>query len=103
MENAVWPTAVVGEAGSVNSVSASACYIGWPKGGTPRYPISSKYSDFAHCAFFSTEFTPTSTAGNCVEIRGCESRKFIGISVAFGVKCIENPQLIQFYSTSIMQ
>ena len=28
MANAFWPTAVVGEADSVNSVSASACHIG---------------------------------------------------------------------------
>ena len=30
-----WPTAVVGEADSVNSVSASACHIGGPKGVSP--------------------------------------------------------------------
>ena len=29
--NAFWPTAVVGEADRVNSVSASACHIGEPK------------------------------------------------------------------------
>ena len=29
--NAFWPTAVVGEADRVNSVSASACHIGGPK------------------------------------------------------------------------
>ena len=34
---AFWPTAVVGEADHVNSVSASACHIGGPKGVTPRY------------------------------------------------------------------
>ena len=33
--NAFWPTAVVGEADSVNSVSASACHIGGPKGVSP--------------------------------------------------------------------
>ena len=33
--NAFWPTAVVGEADSVNSVSASACHIGGPKGVRP--------------------------------------------------------------------
>ena len=33
--NAYWPTAVVGEADSVNSVSASACHIGEPKGVSP--------------------------------------------------------------------
>ena len=33
--NAFWPTAVVGEADSVNSVSASACHIGGPKGINP--------------------------------------------------------------------
>ena len=33
--NAFWPTAVVGEADSVNSVLASACYIGGPKGVSP--------------------------------------------------------------------
>ena len=37
--NAFWPTAVVGEADSVNSVSASACHIGGPKGVTPRYDL----------------------------------------------------------------
>ena len=30
-----WPTAVAGEADSVNSVSASACHIGGPKGVSP--------------------------------------------------------------------
>ena len=35
MANAFWPTAVVGEADSVNSVSASACHIGGPKGVSP--------------------------------------------------------------------
>ena len=35
MANAFWPTAVVGEAESVNSVSASACQIGGPKGVSP--------------------------------------------------------------------
>jgi len=29
--NALWPTAVVGEADSVNFVSASACHVGGPK------------------------------------------------------------------------
>ena len=33
--NAFWPTAVVGEADNVNSVSASACHIGGPKGVSP--------------------------------------------------------------------
>ena len=33
--DAFWPTAVVGEADSVNSVSASACHIGGPKGVSP--------------------------------------------------------------------
>ena len=33
--NAFWPTAVVGEADSVNFVSASACHIGGPKGVNP--------------------------------------------------------------------
>ena len=33
--NPFWPTAVVGEADSVNSVSASACHIGGPKGVSP--------------------------------------------------------------------
>ena len=33
--NAFWPTTVVGEADSVNSVSASACHIGGPKGISP--------------------------------------------------------------------
>ena len=33
--NAFWPTAVVGEADSVNSVSASACHIGGLKGVSP--------------------------------------------------------------------
>ena len=33
--NVFWPTAVVGEADSVNSVSASACHIGGPKGVSP--------------------------------------------------------------------
>ena len=34
--NAFWPTAVLGEADSVNSVSASACHIGGgPKGVSP--------------------------------------------------------------------
>ena len=33
--NAFWPTAVVSEADSVNSVSASACHIGAPKGVSP--------------------------------------------------------------------
>ena len=33
--NAFWPTAVVGEADSVNSVSASACHIGGQKGFNP--------------------------------------------------------------------
>ena len=33
--NAFWPTAVVSEADSVNSVSASACHIGGPKGVSP--------------------------------------------------------------------
>ena len=33
--NAFWLTAVVGEADSVNSVSASACHIGGPKGVIP--------------------------------------------------------------------
>ena len=35
MANAFWPTAVIGEADSVNSVSASACHIGGPKGISP--------------------------------------------------------------------
>ena len=33
--NAFWPTAVVGEADSVNSVSASACHIGGPNSVNP--------------------------------------------------------------------
>ena len=33
--NAFWPTAVVGEADSVSSVSASACHIGGPMGVSP--------------------------------------------------------------------
>ena len=33
--NAFWPTAEVGEADHVNSVSASACHIGGPKGVSP--------------------------------------------------------------------
>ena len=33
--NAFWPTAVVGEADNVNSVSASACHIGGPKEVSP--------------------------------------------------------------------
>ena len=33
--NAFWPTAVVGEAGSFISVSASACHIGGPNGVSP--------------------------------------------------------------------
>ena len=33
--NAFLPTAVIGEADSVNSVSASACQIGGPKGVSP--------------------------------------------------------------------
>ena len=33
--NAFWPTAAVGEADSVISVSASACHIGGPKGVSP--------------------------------------------------------------------
>ena len=35
--NAFWPTAVVGEADSVNSLSASLYYIGGPKRVNPRY------------------------------------------------------------------
>ena len=31
----IWPTAVAGEADSVNSLSASACHIGGPKGVSP--------------------------------------------------------------------
>ena len=37
--NAFWPTAVVGEADSVNSVSASACHIGGPKGVSPGQKV----------------------------------------------------------------
>ena len=35
MVNRIWPTAVVGEADSVSSVSASACHIGGPNSVNP--------------------------------------------------------------------
>ena len=35
MANTFWPSAVVGEVDSVNSVSASAYHIGGPKGVSP--------------------------------------------------------------------
>ena len=38
--NTFWPTAVVGEADSVNSVSASACHIGGPKRVSPGQKAS---------------------------------------------------------------
>jgi len=45
MANAFRPTAVVGEADSVNSVLAPACHIGGPKGVSPGQKV-------LHCSAF---------------------------------------------------
>ena len=53
--NAFWPTAVVGEADIVNSVSASACHIGGPKGVSPGQKTLLHGSDGYYTYY---DFTP---------------------------------------------